>query len=117
MQGDSDDDGWGDEFTDWFFGGQLRGALSFVPGAGPTVSSFVRSVFTDSVADDRMSLAPVFRALEASSTGMNAAAHQLFDHGYLKAKNVRDLGTFLTMLTGLPFTAITRPLSMLAPQR
>lgn len=108
---DEDDDGYGDEFAEWFFTSQLRGLGALVPVFGPAASQLAVSQLTAAPYDDRMSTAPAIRALEAATFGVVRAVRSLSE-GELTGRNVRDVATLLDIVLGLPATAVARPVAV-----
>jgi GNAT superfamily N-acetyltransferase len=106
---DEDEDGYLDVFMDWFFGSQIRQGVAFVP-FGTTAYTLATTAFDDKPYNDRMTTSPSVVALEASTVGVGKAAIALVDEETdVTGKNVRDVLTFLSMATGIPFSVIGRP--------
>lgn len=107
---DEDDDGYLDEFMEWFFGSQIKGAVAFVPVAGPAVWSLT-NVANDKPYDDKMSSSPAVSTLEGSTFGVAKAAINLVDKDKeVTGKNVRDVLTAISLATGVPVAVLGRPL-------
>lgn len=107
---DEDDDGYLDEFMEWFFGSQIRGAVAMVPGFGPGVAA-VMNAFNDKPYDDRMATSPAVSALEGATVGVVKAGMNLVDESkQVTGKNVRDVLTLLSLVTGIPLTVLGRPI-------
>ena len=106
---DEDDDGYVDEFAEWFFGSQLRGAVAMIP-FGSSLLVPLNSL-NDKPYDDRMSTSPSVSTLEAIAVGLPRTAINLIDEDKeVTGKNVRDVLTALSLATGIPFTVLGRPL-------
>jgi hypothetical protein len=108
---DDDDDGYLDEMAEWFFGSQLRGAVALVPGVGPGIMA-VANAFNDKPYDDRMTTSPSISMLEASTVGVSKTViNVLDDDREVTGKNVRDVLTLLSLVTGIPLSVIGRPIA------
>ena len=106
---DEDEDGYLDVFMDWFFGSQIRQGVAFVP-FGTSAYTLATTAFDDKPYNDRMTTSPSVVALEASTVGVGKAAIALVDEETdVTGKNVRDVLTFLSMATGIPFSVLGRP--------
>jgi len=108
---DEDDDGYGDEVASWLFGGLGRGALALVPfgtAAAPLVNAWNNKPY-----DDRMMTSPAVSAIEAATVGVIRTVRAAWDperEREVTGKGVRDVLTLLTLLTGLPVSALGRPI-------
>lgn len=106
---DEDDDGYLDEFMEWFFGSQIKGAVAMVPVAGPAVWSLT-NVANDKPYDDKMSSSPAVSTLEGSTFGVAKAAINIVDKDKeVTGKNVRDVLTAISLATGVPVAVLGRP--------
>jgi len=106
---DEDDDGYLDEFMEWFFGSQIKGAVAMVPVLGPAVWSLT-NVANDKPYDDKMSSSPAVSTLEGSTFGVAKAAINLVDKDKeVTGKNVRDVLTAISLATGVPVAVLGRP--------
>ena len=106
---DEEGDGYSDDLAAWFFAANAKGAVSLIPGVGPAVNAVIRGVSSSSPYDDRMSLAPSITALEAATFGVAKTAENVAQ-GKLSGRNVRDVLTLLTLLTGVPVSALGKPI-------
>ena len=106
---DEEGDGYSDDLAAWFFAANAKGAVSLLPGVGPAVNAVIRGVSSSSPYDDRMSLAPSITALEAATFGVAKTAENVAQ-GKLSGRNVRDVLTLLTLLTGVPVSALGKPI-------
>lgn len=106
---DEDEDGYSDDLAEWFFAANAKGLVSMVPGFGPAVNAVVRGVTSSNPYDDRMSLSPSIQALEAATFGVAKTAENVAQ-GQLSGRNVRDVLTLLTLLTGVPVSALGKPI-------
>jgi hypothetical protein len=107
---DEDDDGYLDEVMEWFFGSQLRGAVALIPGFGTGVAAVINA-FNDKPYDDRMATSPAVSALEGATVGVVKAGMNLVDESkQVTGKNVRDVLTLLSLVTGIPLTVLGRPI-------
>jgi hypothetical protein len=107
---DDDDDGYLDEFMEWFFGSQVRGGVAMIPGFGPGVAA-VMNAFNDKPYDDRMATSPAVSSLEGATVGVVKAGMNIVDDTKeVTGKNVRDVLTLLSLATGIPLTVLGRPI-------
>lgn len=107
---DEDDDGYMDEFMSWFFGSQLRGAVALVPGAGPSINAFLNA-FDDKPYNDRFSLSPAISLLEGAAFGtQQMISNVITPDKEVTGKNVRDVLTLISLVTGIPVTVLGRPI-------
>jgi hypothetical protein len=107
---DEDDDGYLDEFASWFFGGQARGALALIPYGGNAAVVALNS-WNNKPYDDRMMTSPSVSALESATVGVVRAIGAAVDPDRdVTGKNVRDILTLLTLFTGIPVSALGRPI-------
>lgn len=106
---DEDDDGYIDDVLWWFFGSQARGAVAAIPGFGPGIS-VIGNAFNNKPYDDRMTTSPSVSMLEASTVGVAKTAINVVDPDKeVSGKNVRDVLTLLSLVTGIPLTVLGRP--------
>lgn len=106
---DEDDDGYLDEFAEWFFGSQVRGATALVP-FGTTAYTLGTTAFNNKPYDDRMTTSPSVTTLEAASIGSGKALiNVISDDKEVTGRNVRDVLTLLSLSTGIPLTVLGRP--------
>ncbi len=106
---DEDDDGYLDEVAGWFFGSQLRGAAALVPFG--TIAIVPLNSFNDLPYDDRMTTSPSISLLEAATVGTVKTAINIIDEDKdVTGKNVRDVLTLLSLVTGIPLTVLGRPI-------
>ena len=107
---DDDDDGYLDDVADWFFGGQARYVAGFVP-FGSTALTAMTSGFNDKTYDDRITSSPSIASLEASTIGVGKAVVNIAsDDKELTGRNVRDVLTLITNVTGVPVSVLGRPI-------
>lgn len=107
---DDDHDGYLDVFMDWFFVGQVKGAAAMVPLFGPGLFS-VTNAFNDKPYDDRMSSSPAVSTLEGATIGVAKAGINIVSPDkQVTGKNVRDVLTLLSLVTGIPLTVLGRPI-------
>ena len=106
---DEDDDGYLDVFMSWFFGSQLRGAVALVPfGTAATVPF---NAFNNKPYDDRMTTSPSVSTLEGATVGVVKAGINIADPSKeVTGKNVRDILTMISLVTGIPVTVLGRPI-------
>jgi hypothetical protein len=107
---DDDDDGYLDVFMSWFFGSQVRGAIAMIPAAGPGIAS-IGNAFNNKPYDDRMTTSPSISTLEAVTIGVAQTAINIVDpEKDVTGKNVRDVLTLISLVTGIPVTVLGRPI-------
>jgi hypothetical protein len=107
---DDDDDGYLDDVADWFFGSQVRYVSAFVP-FGSTALTAITSGFNDKTYDDRIGNSPSIASLEASTIGVGKAIINIADDDKeLTGRNVRDVLTLITNVTGVPVSVLGRPI-------
>jgi hypothetical protein len=106
---DEDDDGYLDVFMSWFFGSQARGAVALVPfGTAATVPF---NAFNNKPYDDRMTTSPSVSTLEGATIGVVKAGINIADSDKeVTGKNVRDILTMISLVTGIPVTVLGRPI-------
>ena len=112
--GDEDKDGeiWDDWLKALFVFGPLKNATAFVPGVGQVVNSAVAR-FNHNPADDKLSVAPVVSTIESVAS----VPHDLYQHviGQGNAqRTVRDVGTLVSVTTGLPAALVAKPVGYVA---
>lgn len=107
---DDDDDGYLDVFMSWFFGSQARGAVALIPAFGPGIAS-IGNAFNNKPYDDRMTTSPSISTLEAVTIGVAQTAINIVDpEKDVTGKNVRDVLTLVSLVTGIPVTVLGRPI-------
>lgn len=110
---DEDEDGYVDVAMDFFFGSQGRLVTAFVP-FGSSAYTLLTTAFNDKPYDDRMTSSPSVSSIEASTIGVGKAIVNVVDEDKeLTGKNVRDVMTMLSLVTGIPFSAAGRPVGYL----
>jgi hypothetical protein len=106
---DEDDDGYLDEVMEWFFGSQIKGAVALVPFGTAAMVPF--NAFNNKPYDDRMTTSPSVSTLEAATVGTVKAGINLANPDkQVTGKNVRDVLTMLSLVTGIPLTVLGRPI-------
>jgi hypothetical protein len=112
--GDEDKDGW--YLDDWLaavFGfGTLRTAAAMIPVAGQVVNAAVNAANSKPY-DDRIGSSPAIGMIEATVRAPVSVYKAIADDGS-KQKAVRDLATAVSIVTGIPVTAVARPLGYAA---
>ena len=107
---DDDEDGYLDVFMSWFFGSQARGAIALIPAFGPGIAS-IGNAFNNKPYDDRMTTSPSISTLEAVTIGVAQTAINIVDpEKDVTGKNVRDVLTLISLVTGIPVTVLGRPI-------
>ena len=110
---DEDLDGaiWDDWLKQVFVVGPLKNAAAMIPILGPSLVAGANA-FNDKPYDDRMATSPTVGMIESSVKGV-VALPKLLTPEELTLRNVRDMGTLVSMALGLPGTIISRPLGYL----
>ena len=98
-----DDDKYLDDLAMLYGKSLLRNATGLIPGAGPLVLSLGESE------GSRLSATPAGTTLQSAVQGMFAAANVAAGED-LTSYQIRNLGTLLTILSGLPLSPISRAL-------
>ena len=110
--GDQDEDGYLDEIFELLFFEPLRFGLAFIPGGNILPVPF--NVLNDKPYDDRISTSPSISTLESSTTGTVRALQAIVDPDKeVTGKNVKDVFTFMSLLSRYPLTILGRPLGYL----
>jgi len=113
--GPADEDRDGELWDDWlkqvFVYGPMKNASAMIPILGPSLVAGANA-FNDLPYDDRMATSPTVGMIESSAKGM-VALPKLLTPEELTLRNVRDMGTLVSMALGLPGTIISRPLGYL----
>ena len=108
---DDDDDGYLDDVADWLFGSQARAAAAMVP-FGSAAYTALTTAFNDKPYDDRITSSPSISSIEASTIGVGKAIINIADDDKeLTGKNVRDVLTLVSNVTGIPVAVLGRPIS------
>lgn len=106
---DEDEDGYLWVFMDWFFGSQVRMGAALLP-FGSTAYTAITTAFNDKPYDDRITTSPSIAALESATIGTSKAIIAVTDEDKdVTGRNVRDVLTLITLLTGVPVSALGRP--------
>lgn len=111
---DPDGDGYLDDWIAAVFGmGTIKGVLASVPFIGQLITAGMNR-FNTNPADDRVSASPAVSMLEAAA-GVPVDFYKLAKGDQVNAKTVvRDVASLVSVATGLPATAVARPLGYLA---
>lgn len=105
---DEDDDGYLDDWLMAVFGfGALRNATAMIPVAGQGINAFVNAANSKPY-DDRLGTAPAVSMIE-SAVRAPASVYKAVVDDASKQKAVRDVATLISLTTGLPATAVARP--------
>jgi hypothetical protein len=105
-----DDDGLAKDAFAVFLGSQIRGAASFIPAWGPAAENLFEQVFTNRPLGDKVVSSPAASALTRSFLGtLQAIAAGADADKRLTGKNARDVMTLLSLLSGVPLSAIGKP--------
>jgi len=108
---DEDEDGYLDDVAGWFFNSQYRSAAALVPFGNIAIVPF--NALNDLPYDDRITTSPSVSTLEAAGIGtVRLAVNFLDPDKEITGKNVKDFLTAITLVTGIPFTSIGRPISV-----
>jgi hypothetical protein len=93
-----------------FFTSQLSYLTAMFPGVGPAIVATVNS-FDDKPFNDRLSLSPVISQVEAAIALPNALFELATTDEINSPKAIRDTATLVTLATGIPVSALARPVS------
>lgn len=110
--GPDDEDKDGSTIDDWIRSvvllGNVRAGLAMVPGVGQAANA-VLNTFNNKPYDDRISTSPAVSMIESAAKAPKEVYKAVIGEGSARAA-VRDLATLITLTTGMPATAIARPL-------
>lgn len=105
---DDEDDGYLDEFLNWFFMSQVKFGLAAVPIIGTAANAAIGG-FTPAAYDDRVSVSPAISMFDASLALPGTYYEAVVEGEGLKSKDVRDTMNMLGLISGLPVGALGRP--------
>ncbi len=111
---DPDGDGYLDDWIAAVFGmGTIKGAFAMVPFVGQLAMAGVNR-FNTNPADDKVSASPAVSMLEAAA-GVPVDAYKLAKGDQVNEKTaIRDVASLVSIATGLPASALARPLGYMA---
>lgn len=109
---DDDGDGYLDEFLAFFFGAPARNAAAMVPVVGQG-AMLVANSFNNKPYDDRMSTAPAVSMIENAAHAPQSVYKAIAEDGKA-SRAVRDTLTLVSLLTGVPVSALAKPLGYAA---
>jgi hypothetical protein len=110
---DEDEDGYIDTFMDWIFGSQARFVTGMIP-FGSSAYTALTTGFNDKSYDDRITSSPSISAIESATVGVAKTIINVADPDKdVTGKNVRDVLTLISLSTGIPVTALGRPIGYL----
>jgi len=107
-----DDDEPLEYWLSWFFGTQAKTAAAMVPFAGSAAIAGVNA-FNDKPYDDRVLSSPAISVLE-TSIRVPVDIYDYFMGQGDASRTIKDTLTLATLLTGVPFQALARPLGYAA---
>lgn len=107
---DDEDDGYLDEFLNWFFMSQVKFGLAAVPIVGPAANAAIGG-FTPASYDDRVSVSPAISMFDASLALPGTYYEAIVEGEGLKGRDVRDTMNMLGLISGLPVGALGRPVA------
>jgi hypothetical protein len=113
---DEDDDGYLDDYLRWATFEAFRGTAAMVP-FGSMASRFIAGQFTKEPYDDRMTVAPAVSAVESAARAPMAVYKTIFEDMDLSGRTIRDTTSFLTLLSGVPVSALARPIAFVVEER
>ncbi|RUR69078.1 hypothetical protein EJP67_18635 [Variovorax guangxiensis] len=114
--GPDDEDKDGSTLDDWIKSvvilGNVKTSLAMVPGVGQLANAGIATFVTKTPADDRITTSPAISMAESAVVGNIKTIKQLIENGEVDngRRAVRDLATLISLTTGLPASAIARPL-------
>lgn len=110
--GPDDEDKDGSTVDDWLWAtlvmGNVKSSIAMIPGVGQVINAGINT-FNKKPYDDRISTSPAVSMIE-SAVAAPHSVYQAVANGGDSRKAVRDLATLISMTTGLPASAIARPL-------
>jgi hypothetical protein len=109
---DEDGDGYLDDWLASLGIGTAKSAFALVPGAGQA-GVLVFNAANDKPYDDRASLSPAVSMVEAAARSPFSVYAAVTGEGSAR-KAVRDVGSLISLTTGLPGGAVARPLGYAA---
>jgi hypothetical protein len=114
---DEDEDGKQDEIAWWLASNVVKSTLSLLPGAGPAVAQILTS---EKRSGDRVSLAPFMASVQALARLTvpieDQGAYLLGGAetgGRFGGQQFRDLGSAISMFTGVPLTPVMKALAFM----
>ena len=108
---DEDEDGYLDDVAGWFFNSQFRTGAALIPFGNLAIVPF--NSLNDLPYDDRMTTSPSISYLESSTIGTVKTLINILDPDKdVTGKNVRDVLTLLSLVTGIPLTVLGRPIGV-----
>lgn len=93
-----------------FFTSQLSYLTAMFPGVGPAILAGVNS-FDDKPFNDRINLSPVISQVEAAIALPKALYELATEEEINTPKAIRDTATLVSLATGIPVSALARPVS------
>lgn len=109
---DDEDDGYLDEFLEFFFGAPARNAAAMAPGVGQA-GMLIYNSFNRKPYDDRMSTAPAVSMIESAASAPHSVYNAIAEDGSAK-RAIRDTLTMISIVTGMPVTVLGKPLGYAA---
>ncbi len=110
--GPDDEDKDGSTLDDWLMSvvvmGNVKAGLAMIPGVGQAANALINT-FNKKPYDDRITTSPAVSMIESAAAAPHSVYQAVAGEGSAR-KAVRDLATLISMTTGLPATAIARPL-------
>jgi len=114
--GPPDDDGDGEYLDDWlrdlFVLAPLRYGVAMVPGFGPVANAGL-NMLNNQPYDDRISTSPAISMVESSLRAPQSVYNAVAGEGK-PSRAVKDVATLISMTTGVPASALARPISYAA---
>ena len=114
--GPDDEDKDGDTIDDWLRAtllmGNVKGALAMIPVAGQVTNAALGGL-TDKPYDDRIATSPAISMIESAAKAPTSVYNAVVNDGSAR-KAIRDTATLISITTGLPATAIARPVGYIA---
>lgn len=110
--GPDDEDKDGEWLDDWLAAlgmGTIRSGLAMVPVVGQIANTGM-NMANQKPYDDRISTGPAISMIESAARGAVVPVGKLFSDEEFTRRDVRDVATLITLTTGLPATAVARPL-------
>ena len=107
---DEEEDGYLDEIFDFIFFSTGRYGSAYIP-LGSTVLMMPFNLFDDKPYNDRITLSPSVSILESSLRAPVSFYLALTNEDKdLSGRNVKDMLTFMSLVTGIPLTILGKPI-------
>jgi hypothetical protein len=107
---DEDDDGWLEEWLAWYFGTQAKTVTAFAPIVGQAINA-IPGAWTSVPYDDRIAGSPAISVVEGGlRTISGKTVYDAIAEDGDKSKAIKDVLSLITLVTGVPVQALSRPI-------